>query len=202
MPASPFLTWVILYNNYYEGIFPMANHLGNITWHFPVYRAVFSINDYAPTKSLRKVLKSKTFEFKINHAFEQVIRNCAEPRRKEEGTWLSEPMIEAYIDLHQRGHAHSIEVYQEKTLVGGLYGVQIGSVFFGESMFSRVSNASKVAFHFLMQVLKSNNFLLLDSQYLNDHTELLGAKEIHHEEFTALLKLARNAENSFKITKP
>ena len=191
------LTWEQLYNNYLEGYFPMADESGEITWHSPVYRAVFSITNYKPKKSLRACLKPEVFHWSINHAFEDVIRSCAQPRSEHDGTWLTDELINAYIELHRQGYAHSIEVYQGNVLVGGLYGVQIGSAFFGESMFSMVPNASKVAFHHLMQLLKENNYMLMDSQYLNDHTEMLGAVEIPDFVFTALLKQARTLPNKF-----
>ena len=191
------ITWEQLYNNYFEGYFPMADALGEITWHYPVFRAVFSITDYQPKKSLKASLKPEVFHWTINQAFEDVIRQCALPRSAYDGTWLNEELINAYIELHRQGFAHSLEVYEGNVLVGGLYGVQIGSAFFGESMFSLVSNASKVAFHHLMQRLKENNFMLMDSQYLNDHTEMLGAVEIPDFVFTALLKQARTVPNTF-----
>ena len=175
----------------------MADESGEITWHSPVYRAVFSITNYKPKKSLRACLKPEVFHWSINHAFEDVIRSCAQPRSEHDGTWLTDELINAYLELHRQGFAHSIEVYQGNVLVGGLYGVQIGSAFFGESMFSTVPNASKVAFHHLMQLLKENNYMLMDSQYLNDHTEMLGAVEIPDFVFTALLKQARTVPNKF-----
>lgn len=191
------LSWEVLYQNYYEGIFPMADPSGKISWHFPVCRAVFSIHKYRVKKSLKPFLKAGIFEVSINRSFEKVIRYCATPRKRLEGTWLSEPMILAYIELHQRGFAHSLEVYQNGALVGGLYGVHIGSVFFGESMFSLVSNASKVAFHHLIQKLQKNKFMVLDAQYLNDHTEMLGAIEIPDFAFKALMCGARDIHSSF-----
>jgi len=194
------LTWEMLYQHYYQGIFPMADALGEISWHFPVYRAVFSINRYQCKKSLKPYLKPGIFEVRINRAFEEVIRNCAVPRKPFDGTWLNESMIRAYVELHQRGFAHSVEVYQNDTLVGGLYGVHIGSIFFGESMFSHVSNASKVAFHHLMRILQKNQFMVLDSQYLNDHTELLGAIEIRDFAFKALVCSARDIASPFNDT--
>jgi leucyl/phenylalanyl-tRNA--protein transferase len=197
--AQEALNWEVLYQHYYEGIFPMANALGKISWHFPAYRAVFSIKRYRCKKSLKPYLNPGIFEVHINRAFEEVIRNCAVPRKRHDGTWLSESMIRAYLELHQRGFAHSVEVYQNATLVGGLYGVHIGSIFFGESMFSRVPNASKVAFHHLMQILQKNQFMVLDSQYLNDHTEMLGAVEIPDYAFKALVYSARDIHSSFNL---
>ncbi|MFM7724589.1 MAG: leucyl/phenylalanyl-tRNA--protein transferase [Bacteroidota bacterium] len=191
---------VVLYQQYYEGIFPMADALGEISWHFPMYRAVFSINRYRCKKSLNPYLKPGIFEVRINRSFEDVIRNCAVPRKRFEGTWLNETMICAYLELHQRGFAHSVEIYQNDTLVGGLYGVHIGSIFFGESMFSHVSNASKVAFHHLMLILQKNQFMVMDSQYLNNHTEMLGAIEIRDFVFKALVCSARDIPSLFNET--
>lgn len=196
LDQSP-VTWEVLYSNYFEGYFPMADELGVITWHAPVFRAVFSITSYKSKKSLKAYLKPEVFHWSINLAFEDVIRKCALPRSDQNGTWLTDELINAYIELHRQGFAHSIEVYKGNVLVGGLYGVQIGSAFFGESMFSLVPNASKVAFHHLMQLLKANNYMLMDSQYLNDHTEMLGAVEIPDFIFTALLKEARTIQNKF-----
>jgi len=191
------ITWEVLYNNYFEGYFPMADELGEISWHAPVLRAVFSITNYKPKKSLKAYLKPEVFYWSINQAFEDVIRQCSLPRSDQNGTWLTDELINAYIELHHQGYAHSIEVYKGNVLVGGLYGVQIGSAFFGESMFSLVPNASKVAFHHLMQLLKAKNYMLMDSQYLNNHTEMLGAVEIPDFIFTALLKQARTVQNKF-----
>lgn len=196
------LTSEELQKHYWQGTFPMADEKGKISWHEPSQRAVFQIHTYKPKKSLKSVLNSGIFSWSINHEFEKVIRNCAQPRRTSDETWLSEELILAYIDLHKKGMAHSIEIYNNQQLVGGLYGVHIGAMFFGESMFSCVSNASKVAFHFLMQILQENNFMLLDSQYLNDFTRSLGAIEINDVTFKSILKMARNKKVPFKANNP
>jgi leucyl/phenylalanyl-tRNA--protein transferase len=182
------LTWEQLYNNYLEGYFPMADESGRITWHNPRHRAVFDINTYQPKKSLRNLLNAANYTVKINENFEAVINECSKPRDAFDGQWLNQSMISAYIGLHHQGLAHSVEIYKENTLIGGLYGVQLGAVFFGESMFSHASNASKIAFHHLMLILRANNFMVLDSQYLNDHTEMLGAIEIPQELFLTQLR--------------
>ena len=137
---------------YASGYFPMGNEDGEIRWYNPDPRAIIPIESYAPAKSLRPILNKGIFECRMNQAFEQVMRHCSQPRSESDGVWISEEIIQAYTDLHRAGLAHSVEVYVEGELVGGLYGVCLGGAFFGESMFSLVSNASKVAFHHLLSV--------------------------------------------------
>lgn len=161
---------------------------GKINWYSPDPRAIIPIDTYKPSKSLRSVLKKNIFDIRINQQFEEVIRFCSLPRFKGDGVWISEEMIEVYSKLNHLGYAHSVEAYQGNELVGGLYGVQIGAVFFGESMFSLVSNASKVAFHTLIQILRHNEFELLDSQYINDNVLRYGAIEIPRDEFIERLE--------------
>lgn len=173
---------------YINGIFPMADADGSLYWYSPDPRAIIPIDTYRPSKSLRPVLNKNTFEIRINRNFEQVMRQCAAPRVQEEGTWISEDIIRAYTQLHGLGMAHSIETYQEGQLVGGLYGVAIGAAFFGESMFHQVSNASKVAFHALIGILRERNFKLLDTQFINDNVRRFGAVEIPKAEYLARLR--------------
>ena len=175
---------------YINGIFPMADADGTLYWYSPDPRAIIPIDAYRPAKSLRPVLNKNIFEIRINQNFEGVMRQCAAPRAQEEGTWISENIIEAYTKLHHLGMAHSIETYQGGTLVGGLYGVAIGAAFFGESMFHQVSNASKVAFHALMEILRERNFILLDTQFINDNVRRFGAVEIPKVEYLARLRQA------------
>jgi leucyl/phenylalanyl-tRNA--protein transferase len=184
-------------NGYINGIFPMAETDGTIYWYSPNPRAVIPIDTYKPSKSLRPVLNKKYFEIRINADFEGVMRGCSGPRANEQGTWISEPIIAAYTALHRLGYGHSVESYREGKLVGGLYGVSINGVFFGESMFSRESNASKVAFHYLMQILKANNFVLLDTQFINNNVLRYGAIEIPRDEYLDLLKKALKAKRTF-----
>lgn len=189
-----------LISRYRAGYFPMADETGRITWHNPRHRAVFDINTYKPKKSLRTVLNSGAYTVKINENFEAVIKACSKPRDAFDGQWLNQSMISAYIGLHQEGFAHSVEIYKKNTLVGGLYGVHLGGIFFGESMFSTESNASKIAFHHLMLILRANDFILLDSQYLNDHTEMLGATEISQDAFLETLKIGIQLTRHFKLS--
>lgn len=182
---------------YINGIFPMADADGTLYWYSPDPRAIIPIDAYRPARSLRPVLSKNTFEIRINRDFEGVMRQCAAPRTQEEGTWISEDIIKAYTKLHELGMAHSIETYQEGKLVGGLYGVAIGSAFFGESMFHRVSNASKVAFHALMGILNERNFRLLDTQFINDNVRRFGAIEISKAEYLARLRQAIAVKTRF-----
>ena len=139
---------------YMNGIFPMADADGTIYWYAPDPRAIIPLDTYKPSKSLKPILNKKQFEIRINTDFKGVMQGCALPRSEEQETWISEEIIQAYTELHQLGFAHSVETYIDNRLVGGLYGVAIGSAFFGESMFHLVPNASKVAFHYLIQILR------------------------------------------------
>lgn len=174
---------------YENGIFPWYNENEPILWWSPSERMVVNPNDYKASKSLRNIINRNVFEVTINKDFEAVIKNCQKIDRKEQdGTWISNEIIKSYTKLHQLGKAISFEVWQNGELVGGLYGVDLGHVFCGESMFSKVSNASKVAFVKLIDYLKQNNYKLLDCQVHNDHLEKLGAFEISRATFMKILK--------------
>jgi leucyl/phenylalanyl-tRNA--protein transferase len=174
---------------YENGIFPWYNENEPILWWSPSERMVINPNDYKVSKSLRNIINRNIFEVTINKDFEAVIKNCQKIDRKEQdGTWISNEIIKSYTKLHQLGKAISFEVWQNGELVGGLYGVDLGHVFCGESMFSKVSNASKVAFVKLIDYLKQNNYKLLDCQVHNDHLEKLGAFEISRATFMKILK--------------
>ena len=177
----------------------MSDESGKISWYCPDPRTIIPIETYKSSKSLRPIINRGAFEIRINQQFEQVMRFCALPRKDDGGVWISEEIIQAFTQLHQYGFAHSVEAYQNNELVGGLYGVCIGGVFYGESMFSSVSNSSKVAFHYLVQILKNNGFLLLDSQFMNDNVKRYGAIEISKKEFDKLLALGIEKKCEFKI---
>jgi leucyl/phenylalanyl-tRNA--protein transferase len=187
---------------YINGIFPMAEPDGTIYWYSPDPRAIIPIDSYKPAKSLRPVLNKKTFEIRIDWDFEGVMIGCAGPRTTEEGTWISEDIIFAYTNLHKLGYAHSVEAYREDKLVGGLYGVAIGGVFFGESMFFREPNASKVAFHYLIETLKANQYTLLDTQFINDNVLRYGAIEIPRTDYMERLKKALQLNRKFLLNPP
>jgi leucyl/phenylalanyl-tRNA---protein transferase len=160
---------------YRNGYFPMADpDLGKVLWHRPEIRAIIPLDTVRIPRSLRQVLNRGTFSVTFNAAFDAVIQGCAD----REDTWISDEIIDTYTQLHHLGYAHSVESWFEGDLVGGLYGVSIGAAFFGESMYSVKSNASKVAFAHLVARLQERGYRLLDTQYINDFTESLGAIEI------------------------
>lgn len=175
---------------YMNGIFPMAEADGTIYWYSPDPRAIIPIEAYKPSKSLRPFLNKNTFEIRVDFDFEAVMRGCSKPRDPEEGTWISEDIITAYVALHRSGYAHSVEAWRDNRLVGGLYGVSINGAFFGESMFSVESNSSKVAFHYLIEILRANDFQLLDTQFVNDNVLRYGAVEIAREQYMLRLQKA------------
>jgi leucyl/phenylalanyl-tRNA---protein transferase len=184
------LTATDLLYGYYNGIFPMGEPDGSIYWYSPNPRAIIPLETYKAAKSLRPILNKQVFDIKINTAFEDVLKGCATARGDGQTTWISDEIITAYTELHKIGFAHSIEAFQNNKLVGGLYGVAIGKAFFGESMFYTQPNASKVCFHYLIEILRENNFELLDTQFINDNVRRFGAIEISKTKYINLLKAA------------
>jgi leucyl/phenylalanyl-tRNA--protein transferase len=181
------LTPSLLLFAYQTGWFPMADDETNeIYWHSPIRRAIFPLSEDGLKTTLKKAYKKSEWSFTINSAFSDVIQQCA----KRKDTWISQDIIMTYTELHNQGFAHSVETYHEGNLIGGLYGVSIGSAFFGESMFSLQSNASKLAFVHLYNHLIHQGFTLLDSQYINDHTLSLGAKTISRSQYLQMLSEA------------
>ena len=175
-----------LIDAYSKGIFPWYSNGEPILWYAPDPRMVITKQDFHMSKSLAKVIRSGRFEVRRNSNFEQVISHCRNVvRAGQVGTWIDDDMVSAYCDLHREGYAHSYEVYEQDQLVGGLYGVALGKVFFGESMFSIVSNASKVAFAHLLQ---SGEYRLIDCQVENNHLKSLGAINIPRDLFIQQLK--------------
>jgi leucyl/phenylalanyl-tRNA--protein transferase len=172
-----------LLNAYRHGIFPWFNTGEPILWWSPDPRMVLVPAEFKPSRSLRKTLSRKTFEVRFDTAFEAVMRACAAPRDGQAGSWIHEDMIAAYCTLHELGYAHSVESWQDNRLVGGLYGIAIGRMFYGESMFSRVSNASKVALAHLAGQLERWQFGLIDCQMNTPHLASLGAREIPRTRF-------------------
>lgn len=176
-----------LVSAYRQGIFPWFNPGEPILWWSPDPRCVIHPSEIHISKSLRKAIRQSDYTVTFDKAFTQVMQACAEPRSYQQGTWISPDMIAAYTALHHQGIAHSVEVWDGKSLVGGLYGLSMGSLFFGESMFSRQTNASKIGFSFLCVQLEQWGFNLIDCQVHNEHLESLGAKLIDREAFCALL---------------
>lgn len=182
---------------YINGIFPMADSNGTLYWYAPDPRAIIPISMYKPAKSLRPVLNRNHFEIRINTAFTAVMEACSRPRSDDDSVWISDEIISAYTELHQMGLAHSVETYIDNRLVGGLYGVSLGAAFFGESMFHHVSNASKVAFHYLILILRQQRFTLLDTQFINDNVRRYGAIEIPKADYLRQLKTALRQKARF-----
>lgn len=173
---------------YRNGIFPWFNEDEPILWWAPAERMVVVPTTYKVPRSMRNVLNQNKFKITFNKSFSDVIQNCKEIERKgQEGTWITNDIITSYSKLHDLGFAKSVEVWQNDELVGGLYGVDLGHVFCGESMFSKIPNASKVAFISLIMHLKEKNYRLLDCQVHNDHLESLGAFEISRDTFMLVL---------------
>ena len=173
---------------YKSGIFPWFEDGEPIIWWSPNPRMVLFLDELIVSKSMRNILNRNIFKITFNQNFRDVISNCQNIKREgQNGTWITNDMIEAYCELHQLGIAKSIEVWQNDILVGGLYGINLGHVFCGESMFSKVSNASKVAFIALVNQLKKENYKLLDCQVYNPHLESLGCREINRIDFMEIL---------------
>jgi leucyl/phenylalanyl-tRNA---protein transferase len=172
---------------YRRGIFPWFNLGDAILWWSPSPRTVIYPSRLHVSKSLRKLLRAGTYRVTFDQCFNKIMHACAEPRRYSDGTWITEEIIAGYTALHNLGFAHSVEVWRDQELVGGLYGMALGRIFFGESMFSRADNASKVGFAHLVQQLLAWDFQLIDCQVANDHLFSLGAVEILREDFQQLL---------------
>ena len=179
---------------YQMGYFPMAEpDDGEIYWHSPDPRAVMPLQKIKVPRSVRKSIKKYNYIFRVNSAFEQVIRACAD----REETWISEEIIELYTELNRMGFSHSVETWHDNKLVGGLYGISINAAFFGESMFTKMEDSSKAAFYHLVERLKKKKYLLLDSQYINIHTKNLGAIEVTREQYMILLDRALKIPRNF-----
>ena len=174
---------------YKSGIFPWFEGGEPILWWSPNPRMVLFLDELVISKSMRNILNRNSFTVSFNKNFRDVIAHCQKAKRSgQNGTWITNDMIEAYVKLHEIGIAKSVEVFQNGALVGGLYGIDLGHVYCGESMFSLVSNASKIAFIALVENLKKENYKLVDCQVYNPHLESLGCREIQREEFLAILK--------------
>ena len=173
---------------YQQGIFPWSSEGEPILWWSPDPRLVLFPDNLKVSRSLRKTLRQNKFEIRCDTAFKRVIEECAGPRADAAGTWISNDMIKAYCHLHNLGIAHCIEAWEENQLSGGLYGVAIGRVFYGESMFFRSRDASKVAFVTLVNALKAWNYALIDCQIYSQHLVAFGAEEIPRARFTQLLR--------------
>ena len=179
---------------YRKGIFPWYNPGEPILWWSPNPRCVIVPKKFRPSKSLRKSIRKQGFKFTVDQAFDDVIRQCAAPREQGPGTWITAEMMNAYINLHNQGFAHSVETWQGENLVGGLYGISLGKIFFGESMFTIARDASKAALDFLVEKLVVMDYQLIDCQITSPHLLSLGAEEIPRSDFVARLDKAIGAE--------
>jgi len=180
---------------YQNGIFPWFNPEDDILWWCPDPRFVLFPEDLKISKSMKKILREGKFTFTENKSFEEVMKNCQATERKgQDGTWITDEMIESYSTLHRYGKTKSVEVWENDELVGGLYGVDLGHIFCGESMFAKVSNASKAGFIYFVEKYK-NQYELIDCQVYTEHLASLGAKEIPKREFLKILKQNFSDEN-------
>lgn len=184
----------VLIQAYKQGYFPMADHKeGDIYWHCPDPRAVIPLDNPMKPKSLKRTENKYEFEYRVNTNFREVITRCS----VRDDTWISDEIIETYMQLHFMGIAHSVETYLDDDLVGGLYGVAIGGAFFGESIFNTFTDAGKGAFFYLIERLKERKFQLLDTQYINPFTKQLGAIEVSFDDYTKKLIKAINLSTTF-----
>jgi leucyl/phenylalanyl-tRNA--protein transferase len=185
----------LLLEAYRSGIFPWFDEDSPILWWSPDPRAIFEMDGLHVSRRLARTVRSGRFTATVDRAFVEVVRGCA--HRTGEGVWITPGMIDAYVRLHQIGHAHSVEVWHDGQLAGGVYGVTVGGLFAGESMFTRIRDASKVALVHLMERLQQHAFQLFDVQFLNEHTARLGAIEIPRREYLSRLRNAVACDVNF-----
>ena len=182
----------LLLRAYASGVFPMAESADDpeIFWVRPDLRGIIPLDAFHVPSSLAKTIRHGTFEVRFNTAFEAVMRGCAEQRDVRPSTWINDTILSAYTALHHHGHAHSVEAWHQEVLVGGLYGVSLGSAFFGESMFSRKTDASKVCLVKLVEHLRGRGFTLLDTQFTTEHLKKFGAVDVPRKDYEQLLASA------------
>jgi leucyl/phenylalanyl-tRNA--protein transferase len=191
---QPLLEPALLLNAYASGIFPMAMDNGDLGWFSPDPRGVIPLNEgFHVPHGLRRTLKKAPFEIRVNTGFADVMRGCAD--RNE--TWIDDTIYKSYVRLHYLGHAHSVESWCDGRLVGGLYGIALGGAFFGESMFSRAPDASKVALVALVERLRERGYVLLDTQWTTAHLRQFGAQDLPRREYMARLRRALAVTASF-----
>jgi leucyl/phenylalanyl-tRNA---protein transferase len=189
----------LLLKAYSAGVFPMAERADDpeIFWVRPDVRGIIPLDDFHVPRSLRRTIRRGAFEIRVDHDFEGVIGGCAEMSDVRPGTWINEPIREAYGELFRRGHCHTVEAWREERLVGGLYGVSLGRVFFGESMFSRETDASKVCLVALVERLRTRDFALLDTQFTTEHLKRFGAIDVPRRRYEKMLSAALEGEATF-----
>lgn len=188
---------------YRQGIFPMADSADSTHYNFyrPEMRGQLSINDLHIPKKLFKTVKKNPYRLSVDEAFKDVVTGCADIAKGRDSTWINQTIRDVFVDLHEAGHAHSVECWDDDNqLVGGLYGLSIGSVFCGESMFSRATDASKVALVYLCARLSYGGFTVLDTQFTNEHLEQFGIYEIPQDEYEELIKTEMNKPADFNLS--
>jgi leucyl/phenylalanyl-tRNA---protein transferase len=193
------ITAQILLKAYAAGVFPMAESADDpaLYWVEPEERGIIPLDGLIITRSLRKAIRQHRFDIRIDTAFEDVIRQCGEKTATRSETWINKRIFALYSDLHRMGHCHSVECWRENRLVGGLYGVRLGAAFFGESMFSRETDASKVALVHLVARLNAGGFKLLDAQFMNPHLQTLGAIAIRKADYLDRLSQVLHIQADF-----
>jgi leucyl/phenylalanyl-tRNA--protein transferase len=196
MSAPEEVTPDLLLYAYSQGIFPMGNEDGDIYWYDPDPRAIIPLDTFHVPRTLARRIRQGGFEVRVDSAFRQVITACAEPRA-DQGIWITPPIIELYCELHALGYAHSVETWINGELVGGLYGVALGGLFAGESMFSRATDSSKIALVHLVQRLVSGGFVLLDTQFMTEHLRRFGTLEISRAAYQQRLQVALQIDAIF-----
>jgi leucyl/phenylalanyl-tRNA--protein transferase len=188
----------ILLTAYAQGIFPMSNEWGDIYWYDPDPRAIIPLDErFSVSKRLARTVRSGRFTIQVDTAFQRVMEECATPTPGRAGVWISRGLIQSYTRLHQLGFAHSVEAWREGHLVGGLYGVTVRGLFAGESMFSRETDASKVALVHLVERLRRGGFVLLDTQFITEHLARFGAYEISRADYQTRLAEALQVDAQF-----
>jgi leucyl/phenylalanyl-tRNA--protein transferase len=195
MPVEPPLTPEVILRAYASGIFPMSDSADDpdVYWVQPKIRGIMPLNGFHTSRSLRRAIGRKDYTISFDTQFADVVRGCAD----RDETWINHVIFDQYMQLHAMGHAHSVEVSRDGKLIGGVYGVTLGTAFFGESMFSRATNASKIALYHLVKHLNERDFTLFDTQFQNPHIETLGVIEIHQNEYLGLLQRALENQATF-----
>jgi leucyl/phenylalanyl-tRNA--protein transferase len=198
-PQNSRLTSDSLLRAYMMGVFPMAEDVesNELFWVDPDYRGILPLDKLYVSRSLRKTIRKQKFTVTFDKSFREVIENCRAKRDNRETSWINDEILTLYCDLHERGHAHSIECWQDDKLVGGLYGVSLGAAFFGESMFSLASDASKTALVYLVARLLAGGYVLLDTQFLTDHLQSLGAINVPRGRYHSYLQEALETPADF-----
>ena len=189
----------LLLKAYASGVFPMAESAGDpeVFWVRPETRGIIPLEAFHTPKSLKKTIRKHPFDIRFDFDFEATIDGCAEKREERRSTWINAPIREAYVELYRRGHCHSVEAWRDGRLAGGLYGVSLGRAFFGESMFSRERDASKICLVHLVERLNERRFTLLDTQFTTEHLKRFGAVDVPRRKYEKLLAKTLEGEAQF-----